>query len=1047
MSNSERKYWKSVDELNNTPEFQQEISVEFAQEIPVEEIFNENAAVTATNRRDFLKLFGFSIGAAALAACNTTPIKKAIPYLNAPTSVSPSIANYYASTFFDGTDFANVLVKTREGRPIKIEANNLSSVTGHGVSARVSASVLSLYDTYRENTKTAKIDGKDVSWSDFDKEVKGGFQAAKAIRLITPSVVSPSTRALIDRFTATYPTAKHVVYDSISYSGMLEANQATLGKAVIPSYDFKKADVIVSVNADFLGNWLGGLSFVNDYATRRKVNGTDGNMSMHFHFEPALSLTGSNADYRAAYTPSEEGAVVAALYNAVAAATGAAGCGVTGNNLGGLVDNAAKKLVAAKGRSIVVSGSNNKDIQILVNNINKMLGNYGSTIDGVNHTNLRQGIDATSEACFNEIISGSVDAVVLAGVNPVYNHASGDKLKDALKNVKTAVAVAETMDETASACKYVASANHYLESWGDAEFKAGVFSLQQPAISKLYDTRSLEESLMAWTGVAGEYYDFVKAMWRERHFSKQSRFAMFEDFWRQALHDGTFNGGSAAMADNASMASANTANIKGNAGGQEMVIYAKMSLGDGKNANNPWLQEMPDPITKACWDNYLAVNPTYAKKQNLSDGDLVDVTANGVTVKNLPVLMVPGLKEGTFALALGYGRTHVGKAGENIGVNAYRFVSTANGTRSYTVSNVSVKKTGESRKIALTQTHHTIEGRNIVKETTLEHYLAAKKAGKPEEYNLRPHIMIKNEKGEHVKVNPFDETITLWNKRKYEGHHWMIAVDMSACIGCGACVIACQSENNVPVVGRQEVINRREMHWMRIDRYFSFKDKKGGAITKETEYGGESYRYEGNMFRKFENNVQDFSDVETVYQPMMCQQCGNAPCETVCPVLATVHSDEGLNQMAYNRCVGTRYCANNCPYKVRRFNWFSYTDNQLFANVNPVQSDLGKMVLNPDVTVRARGVMEKCTFCVQNIQAGKLEAKKKGTGVEDGSIQTACQRGCPTNAIVFGDINDTNSQVYKMTMDDRAYGVIEEIQVMPSVHYLTKIRNKEEAKG
>ena len=1042
MNNSERKYWKSVDELNNTPAFQQEISSEFGQEIPVEEIIAENASITSTNRRDFLKIFGFSIGAASLAACNTTPIKKAIPFLNHPAEMSPSIANYYASTYFDGNDFANILVKTREGRPIKIEANNLSKYTGTGVSARVSAAVLGLYDTHREGTKAPMSRGKETTWSDFDKEVMGALTEAKnsgnAPLLVTSSIASPTTNALINAFVAQYG-ANHVVYDSISYSGMLEANQITLGKSVLPYYDFAKANVIVSINADFLGNWGGGLMNIAGYSSRRKVT-DEGNMSVHYHFEPALSLTGSNADFRSTYLPSNEGMIVAKLYNEVAKLTGGTASGITGVDVAGnLIVAAAKKLVAEKGASLVVCGSNNKDIQIMVNNINKMLGNYGQTIDGVNTLQVRQGIDAKTMAALKGINANSV--VVFAGVNPVYSMSGGDALAKSIAGAKASIALVTGMDETSMACTHIAASNHFLESWGDLEVRNGAYSLQQPAISKLFDTRSLEECLLAWTGNSSTHYDYLRDYWRNNLFGKQSNYSSFEDFWRNSLNKGVLDV-TGSSSDNATLASFNTSNIKGISGGIEMVMYQKVGLGDGSQANNPWLQEMPDPITKACWDNYLAVNPVYAKQNNLVEGDLVTVEANGYKV-TVPVLMVPGMMPNVVALALGYGRTKVGKAGIGVGQNAYGFVSVVNGNRSYYASNVKVTATGEHRKIAQTQTHHTIEGRNIVKETSLQKYLAAKKAGKTEEYNMRPHLLMKNEKGEHVKVNAYDESVTLWDKRKYPSHHWMMAIDLNSCIGCGSCVVACQAENNVPVVGRQEVINRREMHWMRIDRYFSFKGKDGKKITEETEYGGEQYNYDGNIFREFRNDVADFSDVEVVYQPVMCQQCDNAPCETVCPVLATVHSDEGLNQMVYNRCVGTRYCANNCPYKVRRFNWFSYYDNPLFSDVNPSQTELGRMVLNPDVTVRARGVMEKCTFCVQSIQAGKLQAKKEGRNIKDGEVMTACQKSCPSNAIHFGDINDETSEVYKLIKGDRAYGLIEEIQVLPSVQYLVKVRNND----
>jgi molybdopterin-containing oxidoreductase family iron-sulfur binding subunit len=450
-----------------------------------------------------------------------------------------------------------------------------------------------------------------------------------------------------------------------------------------------------------------------------------------------------------------------------------------------------------------------------------------------------------------------------------------------------------------------------------------------------------------------------------------------------------------------------------------LVTYTKLGIGDGSLAHIPWLQEMPDPLTKACWDNYLLVSMLTAQNKGLKDGDVVRLMADGVE-QEMPVLVQPGLYADTYALAIGYGQQFAGKAGTGVGVNAAPFVRSAG-----FVQIRSLEKTGETYAIAQTQTHHTIEGRLHVKETTLAEYAANPASG-----NVRPYVSVRQEDGSTKKVYPgiSRDAITLWQKRDYEGHHWAMAIDLNACTGCGSCVVSCQVENNVPVVGKQEVLNRREMHWIRIDRYYNFDNQGEGEQTRrintENDY----------------DSINKPDQVSVLFQPIMCHQCDNAPCETVCPVLATVHSSEGLNQMVYNRCVGTRYCANNCPYKVRRFNWFSYIDNPQFYN-NPAQTDLGRMVLNPDVTVRARGVMEKCTFCVQRIQAGKLDGKRKNMRPVDGSIQTACQQSCPAGAIVFGDLNDPQSEVSRLFLNERTYGVVEELNVLPSVNFLTKVRN------
>lgn len=1018
MDIAQKKYWRSLDELNQTPEFTAEASKEFAEEIPVDELLSSDSLGLEANRRDFLKIFGFSLTAATLAACNKAPVKKAVPFVAHPEEMSPSIATWYATTFSDGYDYASVMVKTREGRPIKIEGNTLSGVSQGGVNARVHASVLSLYDANR--LQQPMIAGKGVSWSEFDAQLTAKLSGlgGKPIVLLTNSIISPTTRRILDGFKAKYPSTRHVTYDAISASGMLEANKNSFGVAALPTYHFDKADVILGVGADFLGNWISPVEFTRDYSKNRKVNKSNPKMSRHIQFESILTVTGSNADLRVTHQASKEGLVVANLYNAIAKLAGAATVNATAHDLAGnAIAATAAELWAAKGKSLVVCGSNDANVQLLVNGINQLLGNYGSTIDMAAPVYTRQGIDSDMETLLSDMETGKIGAVITSGVNPAYDYYKGAAFAKALGKVEVSVAVSEQNDETVQKAKFVAAANNYLENWGDAMPAAGKYSISQPTISKLYDTRSLDEVLLALTGNEASAYDAFKETWKGIFSSADA--TDFSSFWRTTLHNGVYETAVIASqpAFNGNVSAAAGA-IKAEGAEVELVVYEKLGLGNGSLAGNPWLQEMPDPISKTTWDNYLAVSIKYARENGLNDGDIVKVAANGYEVE-VPVLIQAGTYPGTVALALGYGRLNVSKAGLGIGANAYPFMS-FNGSRSHLAGAVTVSKTGMKTALAQTQTHHTIEGRNIVKETTLDKYTV-----NPADGNVRPYVQQKQADGTFKKIYPGinRDAITLWDKRDYEGHHWAMAVDLNACTGCGACIVSCQVENNVPVVGKQEVINRREMHWIRIDRYYAFNED-GMKIDQEKEYG----------------MIQNGDNVQVAFQPVMCMQCDNAPCETVCPVLATVHSDEGLNQMVYNRCVGTRYCANNCPYKVRRFNWFSYTDNPKFYT-NPSQSDLGKMVLNPDVTVRARGVMEKCTFCVQRIQAGKLDAKRQSRGVNDGEIKTACQQSCPSGAIIFGDLNDPNSEVSQLFLNERAYGIIEELNVLPSVNYLTKVRN------
>lgn len=1020
----EKKYWRSLDELQQTDAFVQESSREFAQELPIESLWSESAGVQS-NRRDFLKYCGFGLSAAALAACNKTPVKKAIPFVMHPEEISPSLPNWYASTYFDGHDYASVLVKTREGRPIKLEGNKLSSLNQGGLNARVQASVLGVYD--EERLQEPEIEGQKASWEEWLGEVVQDLSGAAAgsVLLLTPSVVSPLTKSLLQQLISRYPAIKHVVLDHQSVSGILDANEASFGLAAIPSLRFDKAKVILGIGADFLGNWVSPTEFTRQWSSGRRPSKESPVMSRHIQFETILSLTGSNADARYTYRASQEALVVANLYNAVAKIAGRNSLDVPALELAGnAIAQTAKELWAARGASLVVCGSNVPEVQLLVNGINDMLGNYGTTLDWSSPWQVLQGRDSQVSQSLSDLQSGQYKAVIINQVNPVYATAQGSSWAKALKGVRC-YGFSLRRNESTALCRALAPASHVLESWGDAEPRQGHFSLMQPAIAPLFNSRSWDEVMLGLLGRQEKVYDVLRNSWIARAAGLGIA-SDFSAFWRKILHDGVLEKqGSAQVNFKGFDLSAITNSLKVSklleisSKTMNLVVYSKLGMGDGRLAHIPWLQEMPDPITKACWDNYLMVSMVTAQSKGLKDGDIVRVKADGVE-QEIPVLVQPGLYADTCALAMGYGQQYAGKAGTGVGVNAAPWI------RSSGYVNIqSLEKTGGTYQIAQTQTHHTIEGRLHVKETTLTEYAANPASG-----NVRPYVSVRQEDGSTKKVYPgvSRDAITLWQKRDYEGHHWAMAIDLNACTGCGSCVVSCQVENNVPVVGKQEVLNRREMHWIRIDRYYNFDNQGEGSTTRrinqENEYAG----------------IDKPDQVSVLFQPIMCHQCDNAPCESVCPVLATVHSSEGLNQMVYNRCVGTRYCANNCPYKVRRFNWFSYIDNPQFYN-NPAQTDLGRMVLNPDVTVRARGVMEKCTFCVQRIQAGKLDGKRKGMRPVDGSIQTACQQSCPAGAIVFGDLNDPQSEVSRLFLNERTYGVVEELNVLPSVNFLTKVRN------
>lgn len=1068
-----RKYWKGLEELRETPEFLKSKEQEFPTEVTVEEFLgDENLKETSTPRRDFLKFLGFSVAAATVAACEA-PVTKAIPYVNKPEEVVPGMPTWYASTYYDGVSYASILVKTREGRPIYIKGNKDYGITNGGANAQIIASVLGLYDSARLQGPTSK--GATATWSAVDKAITPKLKAAKKVVLVSNSIISPSLSMAIDDLSlslggvrgadgiVTNAKFEHIQYDAVSYAGMRLANAATFGKDVIPSYDFSKAKTIVGIGADFLATWLLPTQFATQYGLKRNPDGEW--MSKHFQFESVMTVTGSNADYRGMIKPSEQANVLAYILKGFGVSTGVSTDLSKENKM--IADEAIKALKASKGESIVVAGSNNKAVQILTNKLNNVLGAYGVTMNLNDSINLFKSEDAKMNKFVNDVIAGQgPDAVLFLGVNPVYTLSNGKQFGEALAKIGTTVSFASHADETASKCSFVCPDHHALEAWSDYNPTTSHYAIGQPTIRPLFETASAMETLLVWAGLVGRggkdskvAYDYIKKTWETYGFPNQTAYSDFHTYWNMAIHNSCVSAPAmapaAAFVFNEGAVSGLASQLpKGN--GLEVVMYQKPGIGIGLQANNPWLQELPDPITKVTWDNYITMNPSemtkegYVTTYDQENGLSLATVKVGKSEVTLPVYPLPGQAPGTVGIALGYGRgangENIGKAAFQtkeyggtvtdangnpapIGANVFAFVQSVNGTMSYDVAGSIAKGTG-TYLIAATQIHHTVMGRHsVVRETTLDIF----KNNDREAYNPINVLQKLDKDGNHVErpVSEFD----LWDAHPVEhiGHRWGMTVDLSSCIGCGACLIACQAENNVPVVGKDEVRRGREMHWLRIDRYFA-SDLEAAPGTR--------IDHDLSKMEFFAQAEVAAENPKVVHMPMMCHHCNHAPCETVCPVAATMHSNEGLNQMAYNRCIGTRYCANNCPYKVRRFNWFNYPSYKKFTEVNPAQDDLGRMVLNPDVTVRTRGVMEKCSFCVQRIQSGKLEAKKDGRPVQDGDFVSACADACPTNAIIVGDWNDVKSMVRTSSDDSRAYQALEEIGVKPNVWYKVKVRNE-----
>ena len=1023
------RHWVGIEELSSDywsdPKTKEKRGQEFYDK-PIETIaLIDRMDQAGIARRDFLTIMGASMAMASFA-CARRPVHKIIPYVVKPEEITPGVANYYASTCQECSSNCGILVKTREARPIKIEGNPDHPVSKGKLCARGQASVLNLYDTDRL-TAPVKKGSQPTTWADADQSIIGRLKnagAAGKVRVLSGQT-GPTTRKLINEFLAEYK-GLHVEFDPLAMPEIAEGQAEAYGTAVVPRYHFDRAEYVVSLGADFLGTWLSPVEHAADWAKTRKLDGKNIAMSKLVTFESQLSLTGANSDERFPVVPGDELKVALALLNELvlvqkrypesgeiqAALAGyraekvAAEIGMTDGGI--RIKKLANELWANRGKSLIVAGGTSAAtehavaLQVATNFLNSVLQNDGATIDGTMSPSMQTGGKFADMAkLIRDMDSRQVDVLVLYRSNPAYTLPKLAGFVEAMAKVPVVIAISDREDETAKLADFVLPDHDALENWGDAEPYQGLRSLQQPTIAPIHDTRAFQDTLLAWMSTkAGEktpWHDYLKASWKEvatRQYGIST--GGFEQFWETALRDGVFDGNKAKKSGAKSTArsfhAGSVVRIPKSMspipqGTLTLALYSKISMGDGRAANNAWLQELPDSITSMTWDNYLNLSPDLARKMDIDTDDVVEVAMGDQKVE-LSAHVQPGLNSGVVTMAIGYGRTAVGRVGNGNGVSVFDFAKATATDLVYSGHPVTVRKTGKVIKLASTKWHHTSENRPIINDITLTEYRSNPGAAN----HTNPELRL--------------ETVpSIWPSFDYsKGYRWGMAIDLSSCTGCSACVIACQSENNIPVVGRENVRVSRIMHWVRIDRYFS------GPT----------------------------SNPDLIFQPMLCQHCENAPCETVCPVLATVHNDEGLNEQIYNRCVGTRYCQNNCPYKVRRFNFFDHWKT-FEGTMN--------LAWNPEVTVRTRGIMEKCSFCVQRIQEVKFKAKEEDRRVRDGEMVTACQQTCPTDAIVFGNTNDPESRVSKLKEAQRAFRVLETLNTKPQISYMTKVRNKEEAAG
>ncbi len=1006
---SNKTYWKSFRELGKDPDVLEQLKHEFPADYD-----EPSSGASSMTRRTFIGLMAAS---AALAATGCRrPEQQIVPYVRKPEYLTPGIADQFTTAFTHQNFAAGLLVRSREGRPVKIEGNDLCSISGGKAMPLTQASLLSLYDPDRMLRPTVHdSDSTPLNamrrMADAVREVTG---KGKSVRIIVDEHASPSLARLYGELEAMIPNTRVVTWPAIAAGGAAEASRQLLGIDAVLVPDLSRADVILGVESDFMGTDPEALYHIRNFAKRRKPETGAPDMSRFYSAEAAMTMTGSNADTRIRIRPGEIDEFLLALLHEVVAAKGRGGFdSAIVSQLSG-ADNSrfpeirriaedltSKPSVVMVGRHLPV---HTHALGIMLNQALGAIGD-GGIIDPKRALPFSNAKTAGIEALKKELQSGSVGAVIFADVNPAYALPS-ETFRSLISRVLYRFSLSEYAGETSKFCSIFVPVNHYLESWGDVRMLDGSEAVVQPQIAPLNDGQpSMADTLM---GIARAFdaknfeatptwYEYVQKRWREERFAGSGR-PSFTGFWNDALRSGridaspvprsvSWNGAAAAAQLRTAVGKASTQQK-----GMTLGVLPSSTLYDGRYANLGWLMELPDPVTKVTWDNVAIMSRTTAVRLGVETGDLLHVKTKAGAV-HLPAFIQPGVADDTIFTQTGFGRSEGGRVSADKGVNAFSLMP---GPDTIGYLPVSVEKTGETLEIATTQDHHSLSGDDlydidrteIVKEGTLAAFLK------------NPASLYKNDLPVYGAEKNTDRPISIMPEHDYsKGHRWGMTIDTSACVGCNACVIACVSENNIPVVGKEQVLRGREMHWIRIDRYYAGAD----------------------------------DSPETLLQPMLCQHCEKAPCENVCPVAATTHSPEGLNEMTYNRCVGTRYCSNNCPYKVRRFNYLNYHKDDR----EPVN-----MVFNPDVTVRMRGIMEKCTFCVHRINEAKFHAKNEGRDMlHDGEVVTACQQACPADAIVFGNTNDPESAVSKHRASDRGYHVLRELNVLPSITYKAKIRN------
>jgi molybdopterin-containing oxidoreductase family iron-sulfur binding subunit len=981
-----KEYWRSLEELAETADFQDLLRHEFPQGADIWE--------SSLSRRGFLKMMGASLAMAGLTGCSlSSPQEKILPYVNKPDAVTPGLPLFFATAMPLGGYATGVLVRSNEGRPTKVEGNPDHPASLGATDVYAQASILSLYDPDR--SQAVLKDGQPSTWEDFVGALNGALTTQRGkggagLRILTETVTSPTLISQIQALQQQFPQAKWYQYEPGSGDGARAGAQLAFGQPVNTIYNFDQASLVLSLDSDYMLKAPGRVRYAREFMAGRLVR--DGRKAMNrlYVVESTPTITGAQADHRLPLKAGQVEAFARALAQALGVSAGgaAAPAGVPADWLPALV----KDLQASRGRSIVIAGEEQPAaVHALAHAINATLGNAGATISYTEPAEANPGDQVAGlRELATDMAAGTVELLVTLGGNPAYTAPADLGFAEALGKAGLRVHLGMHADETAALSTWHIPEAHYLEAWGDARAYDGTVSIIQPLIAPLWGGRTAHELLAALLGQNTSAYDAVRAYWQSQRGASGDA---FETFWRTSLNKGVIDGTtfSALPAGEVRLNSAALASAAAPAAeGLELTFRLDPSLWDGRFANNGWLQELPKPLTTLTWDNVAMVSPALAEQQGLQNGDVIQLNYNGRSVQ-APVWIMPGQPDDSIAVTLGYGRSKAGNVGNGAGFNAYALrTADAPGFG----GGLTISKVGSGFVLANTQKHYALEGRDLIRRATLEEYLQNPNFAH-ESAEGNPDVAEATEGGELV---PGHNEPSLYPEYPYNGNKWGMVIDTQACIGCNACVIACQSENNIAVVGKDQVSRSREMHWLKIDTYF-----------------------EGGL-----------ENPETLFQPRLCMHCEQAPCEVVCPVHATVHDHEGLNAMVYNRCVGTRYCSNNCPYKVRRFNFLQYSKNDI-----PVI----QLSYNPDVTVRNRGVMEKCTYCVQRISAARIVSDRENRPIADGEVVTACQQACPTNAIVFGNINDTGSQVAKLKAQELNYGILEDLNTRPRTSYMPRVRN------